>query len=65
MDPNELLNDIRNLMGEEQELDGVFLNRDRTRGLLSDLAARMDDLDEWLTKGGFLPDDWARGRPTR
>lgn len=23
------------------------------------------DLDEWLSKGGFLPADWNKGRATR
>lgn len=28
------------------------------------LAQRVTDLDEWLSRGGFLPADWNKGRLT-
>jgi len=30
----------------------------------SDLAVRVEALDEWMSTGGFLPEDWAKGRPS-
>jgi hypothetical protein len=57
MDPTALLRKIRNLIasmvagGAETQLDYV-----------EDLMSDMRDLDSWLSRGGFLPADWAAGR---
>lgn len=57
MDPNETLNQIRALVArieavrEDEYLDLVELGRD--------LAESANALDEWLSKGGYVPDDWA------
>lgn len=45
MDPNETLRQMRAAW-----IDGDFVT----------VAHRAADLDEWLSQGGFLPDDWKR-----
>lgn len=57
MDPNAALADLRSALtdwqhtenGTEAEADAVDVIVDRFR-----------NLDEWLTRGGFLPADWTR-----
>jgi len=53
MDPNETLKMIRSRIrrlnvGQPFRNDG------------EELAELVEALDEWLTKGGFLPSDWER-----
>jgi len=50
MDPNATLQEIRSLIDSENEYD-----RDR-------LAYLVDVLDEWMSKGGFLPVEWKKKR---
>lgn len=45
MDPNTVLEDIRRYIGRV----GVEGN---------ELTEAFDALDEWLSKGGYLPEDW-------
>ncbi len=56
MDPNTMLEDIRELMlaaeSEEQP----------THEVLADLVNTLADLDEWLSKGGFPPEAWRHAR---
>lgn len=54
MDPNKLLEEIRTFSGVIRDTEGD------TPAEAVALAERMDALDEWLSKGGFLPGDWAR-----
>lgn len=51
MDPNATLTRIRKLTTE-----GHF-DCDEYRELFG-------DLDDWLSRGGFLPDAWRKGLPT-
>jgi hypothetical protein len=51
MDPNAALADIRSILADRAE-DGSW-DADQ-------LAERINDLDNWLTRGGFLPADWQR-----
>lgn len=44
MDPNSTLALLRSLRASESTADEVI--------------AAFDELDEWLSNGGFLPDDW-------
>lgn len=57
MDPNKTLEAIRAMYTAILE-DGRIGSA--TRKLAEDIEA----LDEWLSKGGYLPLDWA-GRPLR
>lgn len=52
MDPNETLAELRKLAA--RLLD--------TGGWPDDMAEKFQALDEWLSKGGFLPTDWQANR---
>lgn len=56
MDPNETLRQIRAYAKQMRE--------DTDPGVLRahalDLAESVEALDEWLIRGGFLPDAWKR-----
>lgn len=62
MDPNEALKEIRELVtdlmkGEREST----LSPEKTAQRLDDgdrLAELIDGLDEWLSKGGYLPGPW-------
>lgn len=49
MDPTQALSDIRELL----ELRGQ-------PGALGEMADKVEDLDEWMSKGGFPPSQWKR-----
>lgn len=51
MDPNAKLADIRSLLAYEE-------SNPLTRDQFEELSDRIRALDEWLSKGGFLPDAW-------
>jgi hypothetical protein len=65
MDPNATLytalNAARNIIkaidatSHEEDIDANALEHDA-----SDLAEALIALDEWITKGGFVPERWAR-----
>lgn len=59
MDPNACLAALRllaeNIEAREDATDTTDLDA-------SGLAAGFRNLDAWLSRGGFLPDDWARPR---
>ena len=50
MDPNETLKELR-------ELIELVLRGDDTS--VFEAATKFEDLDEWLTRGGLLPEDWS------
>lgn len=47
MDPNAALQKVRELINDGDSADVL-------------LVEAFEALDDWLSKGGFLPDDWAR-----
>jgi hypothetical protein len=51
MDPNETLRRIRELRSQPVS-DADYLD------LLQEVMELYNALDEWLSKGGFPPDDW-------
>ena len=55
MDPNEVLRDIRE-MSEAIELGNLSSKALEDAAL--ELCEKFEALDEWLRKGGFLPDNW-------
>lgn len=67
MDPTVCLTQIKELIKEinYQEIDHNEFSRPIS--LIDVLTDLVLDLDEWLSKGGFLPDQWnnRRGRPYR
>jgi len=57
VDPTEALNDIRDMSQRLEDTEDPNVSQ-----LLDDFAG----LDDWISKGGFLPDPWRnvrRGRP--
>lgn len=57
MDPNETLKRIRDLIAWESEQKGR-LSHQTAIEYGDDLADNFRNLDEWLSKRGFLPRDW-------
>jgi hypothetical protein len=55
MDPDECLRTIREIVQRITEDDHVESD-------LHELADAFESLDLWLSKGGFLPDDWNDAR---
>lgn len=53
MDPNALLQRIRERMAAIKRGEDTDLH-------YRNLAWEIEALDEWISKGGFLPVDWAR-----
>ncbi len=58
MDPDVLLARIRTLAERVVEADGD--DADDGDNPAVELSASILDLDIWLSRGGFLPSDWAR-----
>ncbi len=56
MDPNETLNEIRRLVRANNS--STFAMRDEDTTYLTELV---ESLDQWLSRGGFLPQAWERG----
>lgn len=57
MDPNETLKIIR----AERQRMSTTTNEEDYRIAAAALHDAIGDLDEWLSRGGFLPDAWQRG----
>lgn len=55
MDPNETLSQIRRLFANWEEWGDLEQNPSDAMDSLVDLFFA---LDNWLTSGGFRPDDW-------
>ena len=55
MDPSETLTKIRSALDAMEYATG-----DRWEMAAEDLANGVAALDEWISKGGFLPTQWAR-----
>lgn len=58
MDPNEVLRLLRELT-ETADADEYAANQ-----LYVEVAEKFRALDEWMSKGGFLPDAWLPVRST-
>lgn len=62
MDPNEALKNLRDTIGLATALsdgDPVDFTAEQ---ILADMTEDVQALDEWLSKGGFLPTDWRMSR---
>lgn len=63
VDPNETLRRLREAAAEFVKRDEAdVVNPADMYALGSQVVDAAADLDEWLSRGGFLPADWARGR---
>ena len=58
MDPNAALKRLRVLatLASEEKSDSWRV------AYLFDFVEQFESLDEWLSRGGFLPDDWRKMR---
>lgn len=56
MDPNAALEELRRLAKLASKTGGAVY--------AAELAEKFQDLDTWLTSGGFIPDAWWQGRET-
>jgi hypothetical protein len=54
MDPDELLRQIRDRVAEVRS----YLSGEPEDDLIGDLIDKVTDLDDWLSRGGFLPMPW-------
>ncbi len=61
MDPNETLRQIREAIQAFDDNYGEPPSESAATAVLDLFEA----LDGWLSKGGFLPDDWQAGEVTR
>lgn len=63
MDPNQALADIRRLISEADSQDtDTPEGAARALSLLTEAAWAFDGLDEWMSRGGFMPKIWARAQ---
>lgn len=56
MDPNETLRQLRDVLG----FGAHVINFDEAKRVIDAVSENFEALDEWLSKGGFLPTDWER-----
>ena len=56
MDPTTLLADIRELIKVHEQ--GYIRSPVDLESWAGELAEKVADLDEWITRGGFLPAGW-------
>ena len=54
MDPNETLRRLRDWVAQIEK-QGTLCDED-----LAEMAEYFSALDEWISRGGFLPCDWSR-----
>ena len=59
MDPNETLKIIRQHTNAWEEGETTYMSYDDLDGFLGELVEHVIAFDEWLTNGGFRPDDWS------
>lgn len=55
MDPNTALKQMRRLL---KDLDRAGDDESEAASIAEDMAVTFQGLDGWLSKGGFLPDEW-------
>jgi hypothetical protein len=63
MDPDQTLRELRALVAR------ILCDADVAEGSVNlddavTLAERFQNLDQWISRGGFLPDQWAKGGAT-
>ena len=63
MDPNATLNELRETAQYVKQLtyDGsIEIGTDEMERFLGEMVDHFQMLDEWLTRGGYLPAAWER-----
>lgn len=69
MDPTEnlksqmrlVVNIVRTIDGSE-DINGDIPSLHKVARMANELAEHVDALNTWLSKGGFLPDQWSKER---
>lgn len=64
MDPNTILNDLlscASAISRDDDGDGTPLGEVELAETAQHMSARLEELDEWLRKGGALPRRWTEG----
>lgn len=56
MDPNTALAQLR----QASEWMERYTDEAVDKALIDDIMLSFEALDDWLSRGGFLPDDWKR-----
>ena len=59
MDPNKCLEEIRYLRNKILDDDNI-IDTDSLIKTSEELAEKLYQLDNWITKGGFLPKQWQK-----
>ena len=62
MDPNTRLAELRELVTMVALSGGDMERTEPYPQAALELAEKFEELDEWITKGGFLPAAWQQGR---
>jgi len=60
MDPNATYKEMMSMAEEALDLGGLLDNEEEAREMLSELAAHVTFLDQWIKGGGFLPKAWSK-----
>lgn len=61
MDPDQTLADLRDAL---KELSTIPVNDPREPAISAQVMERFGALDDWLSRGGYLPVDWQRHQPS-
>ena len=61
MDPNEALRMIRRIVDERNRV-GATGDEGLSKWEIETFFDHVEALDEWMSKGGFLPDSWRDAR---
>lgn len=56
LDPNLVLKDVQRLLGIFRSRGDQFADDEQ----VDDFVDSVDWLDDWLSRGGYLPDKWAK-----
>ena len=59
MDPNATLNNLRQALASYWDLPSGFTPAEE-EAIVLDLTEAAQALDEWISRGGFLPTEWER-----
>ena len=62
MDPNQVLKRFRQAYSDWEDTRGKGEDPDTAVAAADEMRDAMYAMDEWLSAGGFLPDDWANYR---
>lgn len=62
MDPTAALAEIRSIISENGSVDEMAMPLQEIQDKYDRLCELVDGLDNWISSGGFLPEDWNKLR---